>query len=86
MCIDADGDKKLGFEEFLTAACDRQKLITGENNLEQAFKILDKNQDGKLSLDELQQAFSEKVEKQTWDDLGALFKNINKRGDGFIDF
>ena len=62
-CIDTDGDGQLGFEEFLTAACDRQKLITGQNNLEQAFNILDSDKDGKLSLRELQSAFSDKVEQ-----------------------
>ena len=61
-CIDTDKDGKLGFEEFFTAASDRQKLITGENNLEQAFDILDKDKDGKITLEELQKAFSDEVE------------------------
>ena len=52
-CIDTDKDGKIGFEEFLTAATDRQKLITGENNLKQAFYILDKDKSGKLKLEDL---------------------------------
>ena len=85
-CIDTDKDGKIGFEEFLTAATDRQKLITRENNLKQAFDILDKNKNGKLELKEFQEAFSDKVEQQTWDDLNILFKQINKKKDGCIDF
>ena len=78
-CIDTDQDGKLGFEEVLTAASDRQKLITGENYLEQAFDILDKDKDGKITLEELQKAFSDKVDKQTWDDVSILFHDINKK-------
>ena len=47
----------------MTAACDRQKLITGQRHLEQAFEILDLDKDGKLSPKELKKAFSDKVEQ-----------------------
>ena len=52
-CIDTDKDGQLGFEEFLTAASDRKKLITGDKNLQQAFDMLDKDKDGKITLEEL---------------------------------
>ena len=32
-CIDVDGDGKVGFDEFVTAASDRYRLITGEGHL-----------------------------------------------------
>ena len=41
--------------------------------------MLDKDKDGKLTLEELQKAFSDKVEKETWDDVSSLFHEINKK-------
>ena len=51
-CLDVDNDGLVGFDEFVTAASDRHRLIMGENHLhlEQAFEILDKDKNGAISL------------------------------------
>ena len=49
-CLDVDNDGLVGFDEFVTAASDRHRLIMGENNLKQAFEILDKDKNGAISL------------------------------------
>ena len=48
-CIDVDQDGVVGFDEFVSAATDRYKLIIGENHLQQVFAILDKDKDGAIS-------------------------------------
>ena len=45
-CIDVDNDGKIGFDEFVTTASDRYRLITGEGHLKQAFDLLDVDKDG----------------------------------------
>lgn len=55
--LDTDGDGKLDFNEFLGAATNRVKLLN-EENLEKAFKILDKNDDGRVCSHELKETFA----------------------------
>ena len=57
-CLDVDKDKKLGFDEFVTAATDRRRLITGEGHLKKAFDILDIDKDGLISIEELKLSFA----------------------------
>ena len=95
-CINVDGNGQIGFDEFVTAASDRYRLITGEGHLKQAFDILDVDKDGEISIDELKKTFaygnmgaglqkeqSANVTDEMWDEL---FANIDKDGDGKINF
>ena len=50
--VDVNNDGKIDYEEFCTAAYDRDKILN-DSNLELAFAILDKNSDGKISREEL---------------------------------
>ena len=51
--LDADKDKRLGFDAFVTAATNRQRLINCNGNLKDAFDILDFDKDGLISMKEL---------------------------------
>ena len=57
--LDVDKDKKLGFDEFVTAATNRTRLITGEGYLRKAFDILDIDKDGLVSIEELKHSFAQ---------------------------
>ena len=50
--IDTNGDGHIDYDEFMTAAANRAKLLNNEN-LKAAFKVLDANGDGTITADEL---------------------------------
>jgi calcium-dependent protein kinase len=52
---DLDGNGKIDFQEFLTAAIEYQKLVTDEN-IQMAFNAFDINKDGVIDIFELQEA------------------------------
>ena len=93
-CLDVDKDKKLGFDEFVTAATNRERLITGEGHLKDAFDILDVDKDGLISIDEFKQTFAngvmgsgmEKIQSVEEDQWDKLLKGIDKDGDGKINY
>ena len=55
--MDYNGDGHISYQEFLSAACNKQKLIN-EKNLQAAFKILDDNSDGLIDKDEIAKRFT----------------------------
>ena len=50
--IDTNNDGLIDYDEFMTAASNRVKLLN-EMNLRDAFTVLDKTGDGYISADEL---------------------------------
>ena len=47
----------IDYDEFMTAAADREKLLN-TTNLKNAFKALDKNGNGKIEAEEIRSAFA----------------------------
>ena len=54
--IDTNDDGLIDYDEFMTAASDRVKLLN-DQNLKNAFKVLDASGDGFITAHELQEAF-----------------------------
>ena len=68
--MDTDGDGKIDYTEFITAAYNRELLLS-QQNLQIAFKMFDQDGDGTLSMDELKSVFasgsaSGKTEEVWW--------------------
>ena len=90
--LDTDQDRRLDYNEFLSAATNRVKLLNDEN-LKMAFQVLDKNGDGKVSAQELQETFATSVLNKDqlqmpisddfWEQLVA---EVDKDQNGFISF
>jgi len=47
--VDLDGNGELDFEEFLHLMCRKMKDTNVENELLEAFKVVDSNENGKIS-------------------------------------
>ena len=54
--IDLDGNGDISYIEFLTATMDSKKLMT-DDKLEKTFKLIDKNGDGKITIEEIKNIF-----------------------------
>ena len=55
--MDTDGDGKIDYTEFITAAYNRELLLS-QQNLQIAFKMFDQDGNGQLSMDELKSVFA----------------------------
>lgn len=78
---DADGDGQLSYDELLMAAVHR-KLVAKEDRLWETFCSLDKNMDGKLSIEEISQGLSDgdaDIAKQ-------MISEVDQDGDGLVDY
>ena len=91
-CIDMNNDGQVEWDEFMTAATNRYRLIMDEENLRTAFDILDKDGNGQITLEELQECFQmSNLDEHVGQGEGAnlwkkMMTEIDKNGDGIIDF
>mmetsp|Transcript_49473 Transcript_49473/g.80184 ORF Transcript_49473/g.80184 Transcript_49473/m.80184 type:complete len:503 (-) Transcript_49473:95-1603(-) len=85
--VDSDGSGVIDYTEFLAATLDRRQYMQ-EDVCWSAFRVFDRNGDGRISPEELKQVLcSSDVEEA----LGAqqvveLMKEVDDNGDGHIDF
>jgi calcium-dependent protein kinase len=82
--IDIDQNGFIEYEEFLAATCDVKSLLT-EENLKIAFNFFDKDQSGKITVEELRNI----LELERSKDKGVMKKLIDDNdldGDGQISF
>lgn len=64
--MDTNNDGRVDYSEFLQAAIDHQALLN-KGSLEAAFKLIDENGDGQISLTELSNVFSGGQNSQSQD-------------------
>merc|ERR1712176_928745 len=85
--VDSDGSGVIDYTEFLAATLDK-RVYMKEDVCWSAFRVFDRNGDGKISPDELKQVLGD---GDVNDVVGAetvaeLMKNVDTSGDGMIDF
>jgi len=69
--LDYDHDGKINYSEFISAATSRKMLLT-KDKLDTAFRMIDKNRDGKIQAEELKNLFSDerikRLPSNTWNE------------------
>jgi len=84
--MDADGDGRIDYTEFITAAFNRELLLSAEN-LHSAFRIFDADGSGAISLDELKAVFARGAATgKTQEVWTQIMESADENGDGEIDF
>jgi calcium-dependent protein kinase len=84
--VDSDGSGVIDYTEFLAATLDK-KVYMAEDVCWQAFRVFDRNGDGKISKDEIANVLSDgDVQNAAAKDMAEIMKEIDKNGDGEIDF
>lgn len=83
---DYNGDGVIDFQEFVSACIDR-RVLNNKEDVRIAFKILDANKDGTISLDDFDDLFNSyggaKMDEDVWENL---LMEADKNGDGVVSF
>jgi len=84
--VDSDGSGIIDYTEFLAATLDK-KVYMAEDVCWQAFRIFDRNGDGKICKKEISMVLNDEgVQETCMKDMAELMKEIDTNGDGEIDF
>lgn len=83
---DYNGDGVIDFQEFMSACIDR-KVLQNEDDLKCAFRIMDTNGDGHISLDDFDDLFNSyggaRMDQDLWE---GLLMEADRNGDGIVNF
>jgi calcium-dependent protein kinase len=84
--VDSDGSGVIDYTEFLAATLDK-KVYMAEDVCWQAFRIFDRNGDGKIDKKEIAAVLNDDgVQGAAAKDMAEIMAEIDKNGDGEIDF
>mmetsp|Transcript_38649 Transcript_38649/g.124195 ORF Transcript_38649/g.124195 Transcript_38649/m.124195 type:complete len:477 (-) Transcript_38649:169-1599(-) len=86
--VDSDGSGVIDYTEFLAATLDK-KLYMQEDVCWQAFRVFDRDGDGKISREEIAAILTDgdpEVRSVAVREIAELMKDLDKNGDGLIDF
>ena len=78
--VDLDGNGTIDYNEFVLATINKKKLLDKEK-LEQTFKLFDKDGNGFISKEEIEEVLGTYIDSN---ELNKLFKEVDKNGDGQI--
>ncbi|XP_022946612.1 calmodulin-like protein 8 [Cucurbita moschata] len=84
--VDVNGSGSIEFEEFFNLMEKKMKENEAEEELREAFKVFDMDQDGFISPNELKNVMIHMVEKLTDEEVEQMVKEADLDGDGLIDY
>jgi len=84
--VDSDGSGMIDYTEFLAATLDKQMYLQ-EDICWAAFRVFDRDGDGKISKEEIAQVLGDgDIASMAKRDIAELMKDVDANGDGEIDF
>ncbi|KAG8078248.1 hypothetical protein GUJ93_ZPchr0007g3346 [Zizania palustris] len=84
--VDADGSNTVDFQEFLGLMARKMKDTDSEEELREAFRVFDKNQDGFISADELGKVMANLGERLSNEEIREMIRGADVDGDGQINY
>ncbi|KAK4361666.1 hypothetical protein RND71_020618 [Anisodus tanguticus] len=85
--VDADHDNgTMEFTEFLNLISKKMKETDSEEELKEAFKVFDKDQNGYISSNDLRHVMINLGEKLTDEEAEQMIKEADLDGDGQVNF
>uniref|UniRef100_A0A1B6FJB2 EF-hand domain-containing protein n=2 Tax=Cuerna arida TaxID=1464854 RepID=A0A1B6FJB2_9HEMI len=82
--VDQDGNGTIEFNEFLQMMS--KKMKDGEDELKEAFKVFDLNNDGLISHAELQHVMTKLGERMSDEEIEDMIKEADLDGDGMVNY
>ncbi|XP_044390412.1 calmodulin-like protein 4 isoform X1 [Triticum aestivum] len=87
MCeVDMDGNGTIDFQEFLSLIVRKMKDGDGDEELKEAFEVLDKDRNGFISPVELRTVMINLGEKMTDEEVEQMIKEADTDGDGQVNY
>ena len=85
--VDVDGSGSVEFAEFVILMTNKVREMTKQDEIREAFNVLDKDKDGKLSAKELKY-FMRKVAhlKLSSEEADAMVEFASNTDDGFVTY
>ena len=84
--VDTDMDKMINFDEFLMIMNKRSTEIDIEEELMEAFKVFDKDGNGRLEANELKHIMLTLGERLSDEEIEEMINEADSKGQGYIDY
>ncbi|KAK4688392.1 calmodulin, partial [Tremellales sp. Uapishka_1] len=81
--VDADGNNSIDFAEFMTLMARKMHDTDSEEEIREAFKVFDKNNDGHISAAELKHVMTNLGEKLSDEEVHQMIMEADKDGESF---
>ncbi|CAN6462965.1 unnamed protein product [Victoria cruziana] len=84
--VDVNGNGTIEFGEFLNLMARKTKETDAEEELKEAFKVFDKDQNGYISAEELRNVMINLGEKLTDEEARQMISEADTDGDGLVNY
>lgn len=84
--LDKDSSGTLSFDEFAVLMADKMKSADTEDNIRDAFRVFDVNDNGFISANELRHVATNLGEKLSEDEANEMIRVADSDGDGLINY
>ncbi|KAI5680213.1 hypothetical protein M9H77_01440 [Catharanthus roseus] len=84
--VDGDGSGTIHFEDFLNIMATKMKENNVVEELKEAFKVFDRDQDGFISANELRNVMINLGERLTDEEAEQMIREADLDGDGLVSY